>query len=369
MTASMTQRARRGPSWPIATLAMLLLPATVSIAADVVVLEEASLPIPFRLAEGQDRAGAIDVEIEASAVEPIGDGTLLLVAHDKSEGLVVAETATGRRVGEPLTCRQFPKGLPFGPKFEAMASDDRGDYYVIGSHSGKTEAERADHTQLFRFRLKGGDGGEPLAIDEATVLRWNVAKGLAKALADEGLGTKASERMKIEGLAVRITRDAAGEVSRRELVIGLREPDDLARAFAADITETPSPDAELSPRRLFAFDGGKSEGWASQISSLQYMPDWAGFLVTMSSEDDVNVFHGNTLWFLPDAAIAAEGVSVAQKVWTFEVAMKAEGLGLLPPLSGQPKGTARLVVTYDNDAKKTRIPSRLQLIRLALRPR
>ena len=347
-----------------------MLTASAALAEDAVVLEAASLPIPFLLAGTHDGGpGAVDGEIEASAVEPIGDGQLLLVAHDKAEGLVVVESATGRRVGEPLTCRQFPKGLKFGPKFEAMASDDLGNFYVIGSHSGKTDQERSDHTQLFRFRIKGGTSAEPLAIDEGSVVSWRVAKGLARALADEGLGDEAAEKMKIEGLAVRTPRDASGRVSRRELVIGLREPDDLARGFAVDITEPPAADAELAPKRLFAFDGGKREGWPSQISSLQYMPEWAGFLVTMSSEDDANVFHGNTLWFLPDAAIQAEGSSDASKVWTFEVGMKAEGLCLLPPLADPAKGTARLIVTYDNDAKKTHIPSRLQAIRLARRPR
>ena len=50
----------------------------------------------------------LDNVLEASAVEPIGDGRLLLVAHDKKVPLRVIETATGRQVGPLLTCGKFP---------------------------------------------------------------------------------------------------------------------------------------------------------------------------------------------------------------------------------------------------------------------
>ena len=81
-----------------------------------------------------------------------------------------------------------------------------------------------------------------------------------------------------------------------------------------------------------------------------------------------NAFHGNTLWFVPDARIAQGHGSpiAADKVWTFEVAMKAEGLCVLPPAAGQAAdpNTLRLLITYDNDPHATHIPSRFQVVNL-----
>ena len=93
--------------------------------------------VPVALHRDAESAGGparVDTTIEASGVEPIGDGRLVLIAHDKSEELYVAEAATGRIVGEPLRCEAFPKT----PKWEGMARDDRGNYYLIGAHTAKT---------------------------------------------------------------------------------------------------------------------------------------------------------------------------------------------------------------------------------------
>ena len=136
---------------------------------------------------------------------------------------------------------------------------------------------------------------------------------------------------------------------RRELVIGLRQPDDLVRTFVADITVPPAPEAEIALTRLFAFDPGEREGVRSQLTSLEYLPVWKGFLVVTATEDDQNAFHGNTLWFVPDDHIAqGNGSSIlAEKIWTFEAAMKAEGLCVLPhsrcdrPRHGPPCGDLR----------------------------
>ncbi len=48
--------------------------------------------LPAPLLDG----GKTDTVIEASGVEPIGDGRRFLVAHDKLPGLYVVEAATGR---------------------------------------------------------------------------------------------------------------------------------------------------------------------------------------------------------------------------------------------------------------------------------
>ena len=105
----------------------------------------------------------MDEVLEASAVEPVGDGSLVLVAHDKAEPLVLAEADTGRIVAEGITTPAFPTGLAVGPKWEGMARDDQGNLYVIGSHSGKTDDERTQRSYLVRFRLKGD--GPKVAID------------------------------------------------------------------------------------------------------------------------------------------------------------------------------------------------------------
>ena len=93
-------------------------------------------------------------------------------------------------------------------------------------------------------------------------------------------------------------------------------------------------------------------------------------MVVTATEDDQNAFHGNTLWFVPDNRIAQGNGSpvLADKVWTFEAAMKAEGLCVLPQAAGVTgPGTVRLVVTYDNDPHATHIPSRFQQVNLIRR--
>ncbi len=66
-------------------------------------LESATLPTPI-LGEG----GKVNTIIEASGVEPIGDGHRFLVAHDKHPALFVVDTATGRILGPPITSAKFP---------------------------------------------------------------------------------------------------------------------------------------------------------------------------------------------------------------------------------------------------------------------
>ena len=66
-------------------------------------LESVTLPAPLL------ENGKSNVVIEASAVEPIGDGRRLLVAHDKNPALFIVETATGRILGDPITSPRFPQ--------------------------------------------------------------------------------------------------------------------------------------------------------------------------------------------------------------------------------------------------------------------
>ena len=128
--------------------------------ADEFRLESATLPAPLL------EDGKVNMVIEASGVEPIGDGHRLLVAHDKDPSLYIVETATGRILGEPIDSPHFPKKNDAGPKWEGMARDSEGNFYLIGAHNGKTDEERATKSVLIRFRLKDGD---PPAIDDASI--------------------------------------------------------------------------------------------------------------------------------------------------------------------------------------------------------
>ena len=359
--------------------AMVMASATTLVAgsaarADGIAVEPVSIPAPFFESAGSAApAYRLDSVLEASAVEPIGDGRLLLVAHDKKVPLRVIETATGRQVGPLLTCDKFPAETPKSSKWEGMARDSEGNFYLVGSHSGKTQDERDQHAKLIRFRVKiqPGTGGSPdtVAIDEASVIAWRLAAPLIQALEHEGLATKAVDERKIEGLAIREQPVGPEGKIRRELVIGLRQPDDLVRAFVADISTPAAPDSVLPLVRLFAFDPGDREGVRCQLTSMEYLPAWKGFLVVTTTEDEQNVFHGNTLWFVPDERIAQSNGSALQadKAWTFEVAMKAEGLCILPQPDGADPSTVRLLVTYDNDPHATHIPSRFEIVNLIRR--
>ncbi|MDG3007832.1 hypothetical protein [Paludisphaera mucosa] len=324
-------------------------------------------PTPFlEPVEGSTGAFQVDRTIEASALATAGDGRYLVVAHDKQAPLRLVETATARRVGT-LSSPRFPGETPNSTKWEAMAEDADGAFYVVGSHSGKTEDERIQHRKLIRFRLApaSGPGGLP-AIDDASVVSWGLDAGLERALRGLGLPDEAVGRRKVEGLAIRETATAP---TRRELVIGLREPDDLVRTFVVDVTARPADGAELAPTPFFAFAPGAIEGVRSQLTSLEYVPAWKGFAIVTATEDDRNGFHGNTLWFAADDRIARAGGTPIEpeKAWAFEPTMKAEGLCILPGAASSGPGSVRFAIAFDNDARVTGAPGRLWIIDLARR--
>jgi hypothetical protein len=308
-------------------------------------LEPTMLPAPLV------DAGKVNTVIEASAVEPIGDGRRLLIAHDKTPALFIVDTATGRILGEPITSPRFPQLNGAGPKWEGMARDAEGAYYLIGAHNGKTDQERSTKSVLIRFRLKDS---EPPSLDDASIVHWDVSHSLENVLKAEGLSADEVAKRKVEGLAVRERKNAGGAASR-ELLIGLRAPTDKVRVFAADISNAPSPDAELELKPAFSFTAEPREGQVSELTSLEYVPALAGCLVLTASEDEANAFHGNALWFVPDGE-----TSHAQKISTFEVAMKAEGLAVLGVENDGRRTAVKLLITYDNDAHATKIPSRFQ---------
>ena len=133
---------------------VILMPALAARAQEVQV--EFVYP-PVRFLSGD--TGADDERIEPSGVEPVGDGSLLLIADDKRAGLIVVEAATGRAKHSLLMGISDKR-----PKWGELGHDDEGGYYVIGSRffeepskewgDKKTEAV----PRLLRFRLQS-DGG------------------------------------------------------------------------------------------------------------------------------------------------------------------------------------------------------------------
>ena len=181
---------------------------------------------------------------------------------------------------------------------------------------------------------------------------------------------------------MRTLRDPAGSVTLRELVIGLREPHNPIRVYAADITALPAPNAKLALNPLFRFHAGKRGGILSQLSSIDYLPAWNGFFILTSTEDSSNRYHGNTVWFLSDEKISAsrpaqlqpDKLKLAdlrlvepQKVWVFGIDGKVEGLCVLSEeaaSSGRQTRRARLALVYDNDTQKTGNPGSFQFLTL-----
>jgi hypothetical protein len=303
-------------------------------------LENTTFPVPFL----QD--GRVDVVIEPSGVAPIGDGRRVLVANDTAAELHVVDLATGALVGEPLSSSKFPPTTKFGPNWAGMAVDSEGNYYLVSSHSDKSDEERAASSAVVRFRLRGVDTP---AIDDASVVRWDIARPFAAALKAQRLDEARIAKQQVGGLAI---REVGGH---RQLVIGLSAPDDKVRAFVADITTAPSPDAELEIRPLFTFDAGRCEGVAAHLASLQYVPAMSGFLVLTATEDADHAFHGNTLWLVADGETRR-----ARQYSTFEVAMKGGGLTVLGVKTSGHLTEIKVLITYDNDTHATRIPSRFQ---------
>ena len=75
----------------------------------------------------------------------------------------------------------------------------RGHFYLIGAHNGKTDAERATKSVLLRFRLKDS---ETPAIDDQSIIRWDISRSLVAALKGLGLDEEKVGKRKIEGLAI-----------------------------------------------------------------------------------------------------------------------------------------------------------------------
>jgi hypothetical protein len=355
---------------------VVLLPA-LAVRAQEVQVEIVQPPMRFLTAD----TGREDRRIEPSGVAPIGDGSVLLVACDKNACLSVVEAATGR-IKQSFSVGVFDNR----PKWEDLAHDDEGAYYVIGSRFVEQPTEDGAQKRLmavprllsFRLRIEGG-GGTPFVIDSESIIEWDIGD----ALAAEGYHRDPRKNeVNIEGLTVRTLRDKAGQVTLRELVVGIREPHNPIRVYASNITQLPAPNAKLALTPLFRFYAGERGGILSGLSSIDYMPAWNGFFILTSTEDRSNRYHGNTLWFLSDEKILASRLAQVppdkiklgdlrlvepQKVWLFGLDVKAEGVCVLSEeaaSSGSQVRRARLALVYDNDTAKTGNSGALQFVTL-----
>jgi hypothetical protein len=283
----------------VPVLGLILLLLAPAVRAQEVQVEIAQPPMPFLTAD----TGKEDRRIEPSGVATIGDGSLLLVACDKNVCLNVVEAATGR-IKQSFSVGVFDNR----PKWEDLAHDDEGAYYVIGSRFVEQPGEEGTQKRLmavprllrFRLRSKGG-GGTPFVIDSESVIEWDIGDALA---AEGYQRDPRKNEVNIEGLTVRTLRDKAGQVTLRELVVGIREPNSPIRVYASNITQLPAPNAKLALSPLFRFSAGERQGILSGLSSIDYMPAWNGFFILTSTEDKSNRYYGNTLWFLSDEKIS-----------------------------------------------------------------
>jgi hypothetical protein len=150
----------------------------------------------------------------------------------------------------------------------------------------------------------GGAGNNRFAIDEASVVRYDIAAALAR----EGLYNSADptkNRVKIEGLAVRTlpsgppgTPCASARTRGRPARAGRSRHRLCRRHFR------PAGDGTALPlRKLFTFAAGTREngGVRSQLASLDYAPALGGFLIVTSSEDQNNSTTATRFGFCPTA--------------------------------------------------------------------
>jgi hypothetical protein len=317
---------------------------------------------------------ANDAAIEPSAVEAIGNGKFLLVADDKDadgKSLKVVEAATGKMINLLDKIQPTKKN----PKWEGMAKDEFGNYFVIGSHFEEADAERlASRSLMFSFRLvdENEQDGTKIAIDTATIKPLNVKDSLTSI----GLYNiiPAQTKAKIEGLAVKTNG------CRTEIIVGLREPADFVQVYSATMPTDELKNAlpfALSLKPLFQFNAGKtSDNTPYKLSSIEYIAGLKGFIILTSTETTVNnkpVFHGNALWFASDSAIEAAQPKLltdnfkpakVQKVLEFEPTMKAEGICLL---SANTPNTFKLAIMFDNDTKDSGMLGKMEFLSLAVK--
>lgn len=317
----------------------------------------------------KDKNGGIQ-KFEPSGVEPIGGGTFLLAANDKDFSVNGKDTGLSLKIvrasdGRVIkTLSEQITGSIRNPKWEALAKDADGNYYVIGSHNDKDLGEKlAAKSRLFRFRLSNESETDPMkfSIDMSSVRELSIRKSLTAL----NFYNPEKNLMKIEGLAV------GGRGREKKLFIGLREDPsgkNIPTIFSGKLTdaETANGDKkkipEITMERMFRFDAETPAGSPVhfQLSSLEYVEKLKGFLILTSTEQS-DTFFGNALWFVGDDVLAAAAKKTKPNEFTElspkdifksdfkDPGMKAEGIAVVPSPVGK---TTRIVIVYDNDGLK-----------------
>lgn len=295
-------------------------------------------------------------KFEPSGVEPIGSGRFLLVANDddfadKGLALKIVDASNGKVI---KTLSEDIAKSTRNPKWEALAKDAEGNYYVIGAHNeAELGVKLAAKSRLFRFRLSSEWETDPMkfSIDMSSVRELRVKDSLATLK----IYDPNKNQVKIEGLAVR------GRGCEKELFIGLREAPFEKNIPMVLSGKIPASDAasgaiiDVPMERSFKFDAGKPKDSPIhfQLSSLEYVEKLKGFLILTSTEADEKFF-GNALWFVSDEAAKNDKPDdfkelSAKDIFKFnfdDPGMKAEGIAVMPSPNGQ---STKVVVVYDND--------------------
>jgi len=295
--------------------------------------------------------------IEPSGVEPIGDGTYLLVADDNTRDLLIVEKQTGKILRTNLVI----PGLNRNADWEAMAKDGD-DFYLIGSKG-----------LLFRFRLneqeKDWSKIQVTGAKEIVINNFDLVKTELK-----------GRRPEIEGLAIYVNDQ------KKELVVGIREHQsaDKPRTAAIHFFRAEILEEGLTLKPFFNFDASEpavpgSADLAWHLSSIEHVSDWGGFLV-MTTTENKDRYYGNVLWFVQEDQLKqnsnAQGtfrsvVPTKSKVFQESLpggrpGIKGEGLAVLSDDDSKPsKQTLSVVIVFDNDS---RAPSALMLIELSKPP-
>ncbi|HEV7645709.1 MAG TPA: hypothetical protein VGO50_17350 [Pyrinomonadaceae bacterium] len=316
-----------------------------------------------------------DLEVEPSGVEPIGtDGKYLLIADDKNENLLVVNAANAQVAGcveisedlksakseSPLgykdknACARIPQHMP-SLKWEGLALDSDGTYYAIDAFP------KSSGIYLFSF-----------SFDKAKLNQANpafvIAKPARKIPRWITFPANFTEPVNVEGLAI-VEGPVFSDNSQRVLIVGLRNrKTDEVQVFGVDAN-----DAKGKARRLFRFNAKTLGGIPLHLSSIEYVDRLKGFVILTSTEQDPDSkFYGNVMWFLPfDMLKPLQNGdkftdAAPQKVWTFAMNMKAEGICILPAMDNSPASPLSAVIVYDNDRENAPLkqPSYIQTITL-----
>ena len=273
------------------------------------------------------RNGAEVKEIEASGIEPVGDGTFI-VADDRKRDLLLLDSQ-----GAVINSLPLPRELGDYPKWEALAKDGAA-YYLIGSY----QAERWSH--LMRFRVAGRQ--KQMTVEAGSLREYKLDLGPCKL-----------PNLRVEGLAIR----------QRQLVVGLREDSERTRVCAGDLPTGQNQNISVKP--LFALQTPRTQKADWHLSALDYVAG-RGYLVLMSTEYGNNEFDGNKVWFVSDRLLADKKtgsspdgfkqIDEAPASCPFQSDMKAEGIAVTSTRGD----TVSVVIVFDNDNSVTGKPSKLQ---------